>query len=269
MPTHDPAGRSAAIDWLKQECGLDDAGAAQAVDYIAMGRAALGVVPSQNVIVAERFFDESGGMQLVIHAPFGSRINKAWGLALRKRFCRSFNFELQAAATDNGLNISLGEQHSFPLGDVFHYLQAASVKEVLEQAVLAAPLFTVRWRCAAGRSLACCASKAARKSRRRFSACAGGFTGCGISEGYRLPGEHRRRYRDSRSRAGAGDDERRAYRGAGPGGPTARFGRYRGGRIRCLAVDSATPSVFSHEILNAIPMPISTTPRSKSGAPGP
>ena len=93
-------------------------------------------------------------MQLVIHAPFGARINKAWGLALRKRFCRSFNFELQAAATDNGLNISLGEQHSFPLADVFHYLQPTSVKQVLEQAVLAAPLFTVRWRWAAGRALA-------------------------------------------------------------------------------------------------------------------
>jgi len=88
------------------ECGLDDAGAEQAVEYVITGRALLGAVPTQTTVIAERFFDESGGMQLVIHAPFGARVNKAWGLALRKRFCRSFNFELQAAATDNGLNIS-------------------------------------------------------------------------------------------------------------------------------------------------------------------
>src|SRR5947209_10123262 len=106
---------TAAVKWLQEECGLDDAGAEQAVEYIVAGRAVLGAVPTQKTIIAERFFDESGGMQLVIHAPFGGRINKAWGLALRKRFCRSFNFELQAAATDNGLNISLAEQHSFPL----------------------------------------------------------------------------------------------------------------------------------------------------------
>ncbi len=93
-------------------------------------------------------------MQLVIHAPFGGRINKAWGLALRKRFCRSFNFELQAAATDNGLNIALAEQHSFPLGDVFHYLQNETVQEILEQAALASPIFATRWRWDANRSLA-------------------------------------------------------------------------------------------------------------------
>ncbi|MGC1597758.1 MAG: DEAD/DEAH box helicase, partial [Candidatus Acidiferrales bacterium] len=105
---------AAAIQWLQDECGMDRAGAEQAVEYIVQGRAVLRAVPTQETIVAERFFDESGGMQLVIHAPFGGRINKAWGLALRKRFCRSFNFELQAAATDNGLNISLSDQHSFP-----------------------------------------------------------------------------------------------------------------------------------------------------------
>ena len=102
-----PPEASSAISWLKIECGLDDAGAEQVVEYILAGRRILGEVPTQATIIAERFFDESGGMQLVIHAPFGGRINKAWGLALRKRFCRSFNFELQAAATDNGLNISL------------------------------------------------------------------------------------------------------------------------------------------------------------------
>src|SRR5438034_2872449 len=121
-----PVGLSSAqpevaetVSWLKEECGLDNAGAEQAIEYVLQGRAVLGAVPTQQTIIAERFFDEAGGMQLVIHAPFGARINKAWGLALRKRFCRSFNFELQAAATDNGLNIALAEQHSFPLADVF------------------------------------------------------------------------------------------------------------------------------------------------------
>ena len=116
-------------------------------------RAVLGDVPTQQTIIAERFFDEGGGMQLIIHAPFGGRINKAWGLALRKRFCRGFNFELQAAATDNGLNISLAEQHSFPLSDVFDFLTEQTVTELLEQASLASPIFKARWRWDAGRSL--------------------------------------------------------------------------------------------------------------------
>jgi ATP-dependent Lhr-like helicase len=144
----------AAVNWLKSECGLDDAGAEQAIEYLVAGRSVLGAVPTQTTVIAERFFDESGGMQLVIHAPFGGRVNKAWGLALRKRFCRSFNFELQAAATDNGLNISLSEQHSFPLADVFHFLHPNSARAVLEQAVLASPLFATRWRWDAGRALA-------------------------------------------------------------------------------------------------------------------
>src|ERR1700726_172441 len=114
---------AATREWLKHECGLDDAGAEQIIKYILTGIAVLGAVPSQEMIIAERFFDEGGGMQLVIHAPFGARINKAWGLALRKKFCRSFNFELQAAATDNGLNISLSEQHAFPLEIVFGFLR--------------------------------------------------------------------------------------------------------------------------------------------------
>ena len=144
-----------AGEWLKSECGLDDAAAEQLIEYIVSGRAMLGAVPTEQTIIAERFFDEGGGMQLVIHAPFGGRINKAWGLALRKRFCRSFNFELQAAATDNGINIALAEQHSFPLADVFHFLQPDTVREVLEQAVLTgSPIFQTRWRWDANRSLA-------------------------------------------------------------------------------------------------------------------
>src|SRR6185503_20535975 len=101
------------VEWLMTECALDAAGAKQAALYARAGAAALGALPTQRTVVAERFFDEGGGMQLVIHAPFGARINRAWGLSLRKRFCRTFNFELQAAATDNGIVISLGEQHSF------------------------------------------------------------------------------------------------------------------------------------------------------------
>jgi ATP-dependent Lhr-like helicase len=249
-----PAGRAATIDWLKQKCGLDDAGAAQAVDYVLMGRAVLGAVPSQTVVIAERFFDESGGMQLVIHAPFGARINKAWGLALRKRFCRSFNFELQAAATDNGLNISLGQQHSFPLGDVFHYLPAASVKEVLEQAVLAAPLFTVRWRWAAGRSLALLRFQGGKKvppqiQRMRAEdlladvfpqaiACQENIVGDIAIPDHLLV---RETMNDVLTEALDLEGLQRV------------LGDIAVGRIRCLAVDAATPSVFSHEILNANP----------------
>ena len=105
-------------------------------------------------MVAERFFDEGGGMQLVLHAPFGARINRAWGLALRKRFCRSFNFELQAAATDNGIVISLAEQHSFPLDVIFQFLNTDTVEDVLTQAMLPAPMFAARWRWNASRALA-------------------------------------------------------------------------------------------------------------------
>ena len=116
--------------------------------------ASLGAIPSQQTLVMERFFDESGGMQLVLHSPFGNRINRAWGLALRKRFCRSFNFELQAAATDDAIVISLGTQHSFPLEEVFHYLNSKTVRDLLVQALLDAPMFTIRWRWNATRSLA-------------------------------------------------------------------------------------------------------------------
>ena len=137
----------------QEECSLDAGGVSQALAYVQAGAAALGAMPTDRRIVAERFFDEGGGMQLVIHAPFGSRINRAWGLALRKRFCRSFNFELQAAATDNGIVISLGEQHSFPLEVVFEFLRAATVREVLTQALLAAPMFGARWRWNASRAL--------------------------------------------------------------------------------------------------------------------
>ena len=141
-------------EWLAQEMHLPRQAAQQIADYFADTYRALGAIPSQQTLVMERFFDESGGMQLVLHSPFGNRINRAWGLALRKRFCRSFNFELQAAATDDAIVISLGTQHSFPLEEVFRYLNAKTVRALLVQALLDAPMFTIRWRWNATRSLA-------------------------------------------------------------------------------------------------------------------
>src|SRR4030095_15239926 len=140
------SGFSRTIEWFAEETGVGVAAAEQVIAYLAAGRDALGALPTQDTLILERFFDESGGMQLVLHAPFGSRINKAWGLALRKRFCRQFNFELQAAATEDGLLLSLGPQHSFPLADVFRYLHSATARDVLIQAFLDAPVFQTRWR---------------------------------------------------------------------------------------------------------------------------
>lgn len=134
------------IDWLVAEHGLSPAAARQMVEYLARARAALGRLPTRDCLVMERFFDESGGMQLIIHSPLGSRVNRAWGLALRKRFCRSFNFELQAAATEDALVLSLSTSHSFPLDEVWRYLHSNSAEHLLIQALLDAPLFGVRWR---------------------------------------------------------------------------------------------------------------------------
>src|SRR6202040_3254644 len=126
----------------------------QLVNYLATARAALGALPTQQTVIFERFFDEAGGMQLVIHSPFGSRINRAWGLALRKRFCRSFNFELQAAATEDTIVLSLTTAHSFELAEVARYLHSSTVRPLLVQALCAAPMFPVRWRWSASIALA-------------------------------------------------------------------------------------------------------------------
>jgi ATP-dependent Lhr-like helicase len=150
----DEGETEALILWLMEACALDRGGATLARDYLAAGRAALGAVPTQRRIVAERFFDEAGGTQLVLHAPFGGRINRAWGMALRKRFCRSFDFELQAAATDDGILLSLGPQHSFPLETVFELVRPEAVDELLTQAALQAPMFETRWRWNSMRALA-------------------------------------------------------------------------------------------------------------------
>jgi len=139
----DPAAASA---WVAAECALPEAGARQLVEYLAAGRAALGAMPTADTLVAERFFDEAGGMQLVVHAPLGARTNRAFGLALRKRFCRTFDFELQAAANDDGVLLSLGAQHAFPLESIFELVRPATAVDVLTQAALQAPMFGVRWR---------------------------------------------------------------------------------------------------------------------------
>jgi ATP-dependent Lhr-like helicase len=152
-----------AVDWLAAETGIPIGAAEQIIAYLSESRRALGVLPTQDTLVLERFFDESGGMQLVLHAPFGSRINKAWGLALRKRFCRQFNFELQAAATEDALLLSLGPQHSFPLADVFRYLHPATARDVLVQAFLDAPVFQTRWRWNTTISLAVPRNRGGRK----------------------------------------------------------------------------------------------------------
>ncbi|HXJ22560.1 MAG TPA: DEAD/DEAH box helicase [Polyangia bacterium] len=148
---------------LEVSCALDRRGAELLRDYVLAGAAVLGGVPTQTSIVAERFFDDAGGMQLIIHAPFGGRINRAWGMALRKRFCRSFDFELQAAATDDGIVLSLGPQHSFPLESVFSMLRGRDVEELLVQAALQAPMFETRWRWNATRSLALLRSRGGKR----------------------------------------------------------------------------------------------------------
>ncbi len=140
--------------WLTEEVGIGGAAAEQLFEYLAAAHGALSDLPTHGTVVLERFFDEAGGMQLVIHSPFGSRVNRAWGLALRKRFCRKFNFELQAAATEDNIVLSLTSAHSFDLGDVPRYLNSASVRGVLIQALLDAPMFNARWRWVAGVALA-------------------------------------------------------------------------------------------------------------------
>ncbi len=261
LPGTSPVGFSAtqpevaaAVCWLKEHCGLDDSGAEQGIEYILQGRAVLGDVPTQTTVIAERFFDEGGGMQLVIHAPFGGRINKAWGLSLRKRFCRGFNFELQAAATDNGLNIALAEQHSFPLGDVFHFLQADSVQPILEQAALDSPIFGTRWRWDASRALALLRFQNGKKVPPQIqrirsddllasvfpdaAACFENIEGERQIPDHPLVGEV---MKDVLTEAMDVEGLKTLLRGMASGA------------IRVLAVDTPVPSQFSHEILNANP----------------
>jgi ATP-dependent Lhr-like helicase len=157
-------GEEAALALLAKDDGLPPEAAKQIVEYLSAAQRALGTLPTQDTIVMERFFDESGGMQLILHSPFGSRLNRAWGLALRKRFCRKFNFELQAAATEDAIILSLGASHSFPMEEVFQYLNAKTVRDVLVQAMLVAPMFNVRWRWNANISLAILRRRGGKKN---------------------------------------------------------------------------------------------------------
>jgi ATP-dependent helicase Lhr and Lhr-like helicase len=250
----DGTGVSASVAFLERECGLDRRGAEQAVEYVQIGRAALGVMPADTRVVAERFFDEGGGMQLVIHAPFGARINRAWGLALRKRFCRSFNFELQAAATDNGIVISLGEQHSFPLDIVFEFLRPATVQEVLTQALLAAPMFTARWRWNAGRALAIPRYSGGRKvpppiQRMRADDLMAAVFPDQAACPENLAGEVR--IPDHPLVKETVDNC--LYEAMDLNGLRALLTAIHEGQIQTVAVDTPEPSPFSHEILNANP----------------
>lgn len=254
-PVRDQPLTFAAQQWLIDHCSVDSTGAEQIIEYMLQGRALLGHVPTQKTVIAERFFDESGGMQLIIHSPFGARINKAWGLALRKCFCRSFNFELQAAATDDGINIALAEQHSFPLGDVFNFLHINTITEVLIQAVLQSPLFATRWRWDACRSLALVRFRNGKKVppnilRMRSedllaavfpdaAACQDNLAG----EDIELP-DHpliNETMKDALTEALDVD------------GLIQVLTKIKSGEIHCVAVDTPSPSAFSHEILNANP----------------
>ncbi len=245
----------AILAWLMQACALDRAGATLVRDYIKAGRAALGVVPTTSHVVAERFFDEAGGTQVVIHAPFGGRINRAWGMALRKKFCRTFDFELQAAATDDGILLSLGPQHSFPLETIFELVRPDDIEEVLTQAALQAPMFETRWRWNLTRSLALLRHRGGKRVP---------------------PALQRMRAQDLLAAAFPGQVACQDNHGGGPivvpdhplvretvrdclTEPMDAVGLHRtltalhAGRIARLARDLPEPSPFSHEILNANP----------------
>ncbi|WHZ22755.1 MAG: DEAD/H associated domain protein [Nitrospira sp.] len=245
------------VQWLRQECCLDQHGAQQAVEYILAGKAVLGTVPTQHTIVAERFFDESGGMQLVIHAPFGSRVNRAWGLALRKRLCVAFDFELQAAATDEGIVLSLGEKHSFPLDTVFAFLNAKTVREVLTQALLQAPMFMTRWRWNVTRALALLRFVGGKRvapqiQRMRAEDLLAAVFPDAIACQDNFHGE--RTQRDIPDHPLVQETIRDCLTEAMDlDGLIALLEKIERGAVTCLAVDTPLPSAFCHEILNANP----------------
>ena len=240
--------------WLVAETGISEIGALQMAEYFGAAFKALGVMPSQKTLVMERFFDESGGMQLVIHSPFGARLNRAWGLALRKRFCRSFNFELQAAATDDAIVLSLGTQHSFPLEEVFRYLHSNTVRELLVQALLDAPMFPIRWRWNATRALALPRQRGGRKipaplqrmeSENLLAAVFPDQLACleNIAGDREVPHHPlvKQTIEDCLTEAMDIDALEALLR------------RIEKGEIRCVARDLPEPSPLAHEILNARP----------------
>ena len=241
-------------DWVAAETGMPRRAADQTVAYLAAGRAALGALPRRDLIVAERFFDEGGGMQLVVHAPLGGRINRAWGLALRKKFCVSFDFELQAAATDDGIVISLGQPHSFPLETVFGFVPSHQTRDILVQALLDRPMFEVRWRWNVTRSLTVLRRKAGKRvpphlvKMRAADALSVVFpqaVACGENlTGPREVPDHPLVFETIRDcLVEAMDCE----------GLTSLLEQLERGEIQVVARDTVEPSPLSHELLNANP----------------
>ena len=244
-----------AGQWVTTEAGVTGEAARQLVDYLAEGKRILGIVPTARRVVAERFFDESGGMQLVIHAPFGTRINRAWGLALRKEICRTFDFELQASATDDGLNFSLGPSLSFPLEEVFTYIKPAKVEQVLTQAVFQTPIFGTRWRWDVTRALAVLRHSGGRKvppplqRMRSDDLLAAVFPAQVECQDNAMPGDIEvpdhplvfETVRDCLTDATNLD------------GLKEILNNIESGEIEVYARDTVQPSVFAHQILNAMP----------------
>jgi ATP-dependent helicase Lhr and Lhr-like helicase len=241
-----------AIEFLEQHYFLSRAAAMQVANYLGEAKRSLGLVPTVDRIALERFFDESGGMQLVLHAPFGSRINKAWGLALRKKFCQGFNFELQAAATEEGLILSLNGSHSFPLDEVLRYLHPHSVEETLTQAIVQSPIFETRWRWTSTLALAVPRNRGGARIPNQLQRMYGedllaavfpDAAACQDNiQGAREIPDHplvRQALRDSLEEAvdlhGLERQLRRLY----------------AGEIQAIARDTPEPSVLSHELLNS------------------
>lgn len=240
--------------WLVETTSCNLSAAQQMVTYVTAQQAAIGLVPTQNRVIFERFFDETGGMQLVVHAPFGARINRAWGLAMRKRFCRSFDFELQATADDDGFILSLGPQHSFPIESLFPMLRADNVQNLLEQAILAVPMFQLRWRWNATRALLVARQKNGKKvppALQRFrsddllTAVFPRLTGCqeNIVGDHVLPDHPLVEQTMYDCLNEALDIE----------GLLTLLTRVERGEIEFIARDTREPSPFSYELLNANP----------------
>jgi ATP-dependent Lhr-like helicase len=250
--------RAAGVEFLQRECCLEGIGAEQAWDYVAEGVRTLGAVPTQDTVVAERFFDESGGMQLVIHAPFGARINRAWGLALRKKFCRTFDFELQAAASDDAILLSIGPQHSFPLDSIFQYVGETNARETVLQAALQSPMWETRWRWNSTRALAVLRQTGGKRlppqllRMRAADLLAAVFpeaAGCQdnhggvMREAMELP-EHPLVWETNR------DCLEEAMDAAGLERVLRQIAA---GQVRCLSRDTVAPSPWAHAILNSMP----------------
>ncbi|MDH3726434.1 MAG: DEAD/DEAH box helicase, partial [Myxococcales bacterium] len=242
------------LDWLQQETAIGELAARQVAEYLLASRNALSAMPTRDTIILERFFDETGAMHLVVHAPFGSRINRAWGLSLRKRFCRSFNVELQAAATEDAIVLSLGPTHSFPLEDVFRFLRADNVRDVLIQAMLDAPMFQTRWRWNATRALAILRFRGGKKVPPPFqrmqaddllALCFPDQVACleNVAGDREIPDHPLVRQTIEDCLHEAMDIE----------GLEALLGRLQAGELTLLARDLTEPSPLAQEILNAKP----------------